>query len=171
MVRSNHGFTLIELMVVVIIIGLLAAIAIPNYISMQERSREAGVKSNMHAIQTGMEAYATTSGGVYPVGANALTSLVTQLPASRYPDNPYTRGQTVVNWDQGVNSLVLGQTAVTNVMDSLGVAIAFTSAGEIHVSSGFSDEIPPYSTSYAITGNAKFIPLIDKGNILLNFHN
>lgn len=168
---DDGGFTLIELMIVVIIIGLLAGIAIPNYISMQDRAREAGVKSNMHSIQTGMEAYATMSGGVYPIQANALATLVPQLPASHFPDNPYTRVASIVNWAQGVNTVILGQTAPTNVMDSLGVALVFTSAGEIHVSSGFSDEIPPYSSGYAITGNAKMKLLIDRGNVLLNFHN
>lgn len=50
--RSSKGFTLIELMIVVAIIGILAAIAIPNFLQYQLKSRQAEAKTNLGAIRT-----------------------------------------------------------------------------------------------------------------------
>ncbi|MEJ2356217.1 MAG: prepilin-type N-terminal cleavage/methylation domain-containing protein, partial [candidate division WOR-3 bacterium] len=47
----REGFTLIELMVVVVIIGILSAIAIPNFVRIVNQAKEAEVKSNMHTVQ------------------------------------------------------------------------------------------------------------------------
>lgn len=67
MARTNDkGFTLIELLVVITIIGILAAIALPNYIKAKDKAREAEVKANVHAIQIALERYATDHSGQYP---------------------------------------------------------------------------------------------------------
>ena len=51
--RSKKGFTLIELMIVVAIIGILAAIAIPNFLKFQAKSKQSEAKTNLGAIFTG----------------------------------------------------------------------------------------------------------------------
>ncbi len=50
--RKQEGFTLIELMIVVAIIGILAAIAIPNFLQYQMKSRQSEAKTNLMAIKT-----------------------------------------------------------------------------------------------------------------------
>jgi type IV pilus assembly protein PilA len=65
MLRNQKGFTLIELMIVVVIIGILAAIAIPNFIAMQDRAKEGSTKANMHTVQLAAEDYGVKNDGTY----------------------------------------------------------------------------------------------------------
>jgi prepilin-type N-terminal cleavage/methylation domain-containing protein len=66
MKKNQEGFTLIELMVVIVIIGILVAIALPNFIGATDRAKVANVKSNAHTIQTMLESYGVDFGGKYP---------------------------------------------------------------------------------------------------------
>jgi type IV pilus assembly protein PilA len=57
MLKGKKGFTLIELMIVVAIIGILAAIAIPNFLRFQAKSKQSEAKGNLSGIFTGQTAY------------------------------------------------------------------------------------------------------------------
>jgi type IV pilus assembly protein PilA len=64
--KSNKGFTLIELMIVVAIIGILAAIAIPNFLRFQLKAKSSEGKVNIAAIRTAEESYLAEF-GVYVI--------------------------------------------------------------------------------------------------------
>ena len=83
MLRNQKGFTLIELMIVVVIIGILAAIAIPNFIAMQDRAKEGSTKANMHTMQLASEDYGVKNNGAYAAAEGSLS-----LPANFA--NPFT---------------------------------------------------------------------------------
>jgi general secretion pathway protein G len=55
--QGENGFTLVELMIVMTIIGLLAAIAIPNYIRSVNKAKEAVLKEDLHVIRNAIDSY------------------------------------------------------------------------------------------------------------------
>jgi type II secretion system protein G len=91
----KKGFTLVEILVVIGIIGLLAVFLVPSLLGARDRAKETAVKGVMHSVQLALEAYQMEN-EVYPIAKNIpLESLVKNyLIAGDYladvPKNPFT---------------------------------------------------------------------------------
>ena len=100
----KKGFTLIELMIVVAIIGILAAIAIPKFAELIRKSSEGASKGNLGAVRSALSIYYGDMEGQYPADLPALTvsgKYLSAIPVAKAPnyhaDSSAVVDQTLAN--------------------------------------------------------------------------
>jgi prepilin-type N-terminal cleavage/methylation domain-containing protein len=74
-VKKSHGFTLIELMIVIAVIAILAAILIPNFLHARAESQTSSCEGNEHQIAAAIEIYAVDHGGQIPASGSVDANL------------------------------------------------------------------------------------------------
>jgi len=100
MKNSKKGFTLIELMIVVAIIGILAAIAIPKFADLINKSKEGATKGALSSVRSALQVYYGDNEGWFP--ADDLSILVAnakyinEIPLAKLPTTGHADARTVV---------------------------------------------------------------------------
>lgn len=88
--RGSAGFTLVELMIVMLIIGVLMAIAVPNYLSSLKGAKEAVLKEDLHVMRQAIDAYTVDK----EKAPQSLDDLVQAGYLKTLPVDPMTRSST-----------------------------------------------------------------------------
>ena len=169
MKKTQQGFTLIELMIVVAIIGILAAIAIPAYQNYIIRSQISEGPSLMGPVQTALSEYYGN------VGSAAAATLPTiGIPAS--PTGKYVQsitmagGQATITYGAGANAAINGKTVVwTPLADAsgsitwvcnAGTATAATTTANPALVNLTGGTAPANGTISTASGNGQYLPTI-----------
>jgi len=126
--ETVSGFTLVELTIVLVVIGILAAIAIPNYVLMTSRAKEAKVKENAHCIQLAVELYATQNDGIYADAndGSIVANIVPFLPGQQRLKNSFSGNRTEPVAGAAANAGEVGYQAVAG---GGGVNVGYTITG------------------------------------------
>jgi len=87
--KQDAGFTLVELMIVMAIIGVLATLAIPSFVGALRQAREAVLKEDLHVLRTAIDSYTADK----QKAPQALEDLITDGYLKTIPEDPMTHSK------------------------------------------------------------------------------
>ena len=98
--RTKQGFTLIELMIVVAIIGILAAIAIPKFADLINKSKEGATKGALSSVRSALQVYYGDNEGWFPTDTlDSLTAnakYINEIPLAKLPTTGHADSKAIV---------------------------------------------------------------------------
>lgn len=107
--RKNKGFTLVEIMIVVLIIGILLAIAVPNFVKARQNSRVQTVVANLKQIEAAKEQWAMDTGAAST--ASPTSTDLTPDYMKKWPLGPVGTGADYLANDMNSAPTFKGQSA------------------------------------------------------------
>jgi prepilin-type N-terminal cleavage/methylation domain-containing protein len=131
--NKERGFTIVELLIVIVVIGILAAITIVAYNGVQNRARTTTAAANAQEVQSKAEVYAADTGnGAYPTAVGTMTGLASTDTAALTPSTKALLG-TVAPTSTTTTVLQFISCGTTGIKvaywDSTAAAIRYVAAG------------------------------------------
>ncbi len=111
--KQDAGFTLVELMIVMAIIGVLAVVAIPNFISSIKQAREAVLKEDLHVLRAAIDSYTMDK----QKAPQSLDDLIQDGYLKSIPEDPMTRAKDtwVTDTSDSMHSLDQTDPGIDNI--------------------------------------------------------
>ena len=88
--RRRHGFTLVEMLLVLVILAVLAAIVIPKFSGRSQQAKETAAKSQIASFELALDSFEVDT-GFYPQGSAGLNALVNQPSGAQNWKGPYLK--------------------------------------------------------------------------------
>ena len=126
--RRVHGFTLLELLVTITIIGILASIGLGNYMRSIRRGKDSRRMADLKQLQNALEQYYTTEGSSYPVITDWAAAAADFFPENAVPTDPDGESYNYGSADEGNEYYVCTpeelEVTAGNASDEVGTPLA-----------------------------------------------
>jgi len=134
----RKGFTILELLIVIAVIGILVGIALPRFKGMQDEGNIARAKGELRMLQTAIESYIIHNNNVAPAALSQLTTAVPAIAGTTLPLDPFG-GASYGYALNGTNYVVFSKGQALNgsaAIDSAGLVTETNGASCIYATNG-----------------------------------
>ena len=143
---SRKGFTILELLIVIAVIGILVGIALPRFKGMQDEGNIARAKGELRMLQTAVESYIIHNNNTAPATLSVLTSAVPAITGTTLPKDPFNTGADYGYAVNGTNYVVWSRGQALNgsaAISALGVVTETNGASCIYATNGTPVDLQP----------------------------